>query len=202
MGPGDLIEAVICGTTSLQKWCNVYHFVVDVAPTVVDWAVITSKYVSDIVQLMRPLMHEDTSIDEISFFSVEDGDPLHSEAINLKGSVPTDGTAGEEPPFVALGYRLGTVNGKTRDGAKRFAGTSERMFDKNTVAAAYMPAVNGLGEAITSAVAAATPAANAFSFFPVIVGRDEDGKLDVTRYDLVSGWTDAKPTTQNSRKVK
>jgi hypothetical protein len=201
MNVGDFIATVLCGLINQQQWCNVFYWVVDVAPAVVDWSLITAKFVSEIVSKIQSLQDNTVPTTQVAWYEATDNQLMSQDALNLYGGLAAAGEAGAPPPFLALGYRMGTSAGKTRDGQKRIAGVSERVFQGTGVASAYAPQVLALGNALAQPLAANAPAQNAFSLWPVVVGRDTEGKLDFNRFDLITQFVRANPTTQNSRKV-
>lgn len=101
------------------------------------------------------------------------------------------------PSFVAHGLQLTRGNKNTRNGSRRIPGVMEGdITDGNNPPT---PVQNGLMSAFMSDFSY-VEGANNFLARPVILGRDQLGRIEPTRYSPVTGVTYKRVTTQNSRK--
>lgn len=173
-----LIEVLVAGSTLLDVLADFRDNV---------WTFIRALQVSDIETL--------TLVGE----NLTNGIDIDSLTIGANGTDATGGSV--QPSYVAAGYRFNVLDKTTRPGGKRFAGIGESRVIEN----AYNPDATANTIAI-GALAYTFPIigvpTGTGDAIPIVVGRNLDGSLDLTRFSRVSSVDDSLTIrTQTSRRV-
>lgn len=106
------------------------------------------------------------------------------------------------PPFVSASFRQVRGNKTTRNGYKRISGLSENDIVNGVMASAYLAELEtSLIELYVDPIALTFPDDRNVTLTPIIVGRNTDGSLDLTRtQEVVGGILEKNVSTQNTRK--
>lgn len=194
----DIIRIRDCQSMFGQTLCNVFYYVVQAwtgNSTLLD---VLTEYQQQVVSKFQPLQTPDLIHVNLRADNVTNDLDFAEKAIS-DGGTYTDSIS--LPVFVAIGYKLTRSTKLTRPGAKRVAGISETLATDgqiNPVASV----VDNLGVAFAQVLTIDAPVTNSGSLAPVIVGRQVDGSLDLTRTNLIlSGEAQVELTSQVSRKV-
>lgn len=182
IGIGNMIRIQDCQTLFDQSLCNIFYYIVKVWTGNADMADILDAFEADMINVIKDLqtpsiVHDhlrgDDLTDEVTFF---EQDP------NIAGIYAVGDTL---PTLVAAAFRLNRTTKITRPGQKRIAGLSENLMELNKflTTTAGFPAAE---VAMAADLVVNTPSAGDGVLSPVIIGRNLDGTLDLSRYSEVS----------------
>ncbi len=194
---GNVLKLTDCQTLFGQSLCNVFYYLVSVWTGNADIDDVLTDWIAGVLPTIIPIQHGDLTHIEVAAENVSTGLEFGSQAIAVSGGIVA---APSLPSYVAASFRLERTTRLTRPGFKRLGGVPENLVDDNDYdvgLAAVIAAANVMGAVVNMT----TPAPGDGQLTPVIVGRNTDGSLDLTR---VAPVTSVSPilniSTQVSRK--
>ena len=204
MAFGDVYEVVDQQTYHGQQCLNVYYYLNN---NVLNGGASASDLNDSFLAEMYPLIRgaqttavNHTGLRTRNLFNPSDVDVRSHSLAGLRTN------SNIEPPFIAVGYTLGSDNGALRKGAKRIAGLDDLDLNNGAITVgAALTALTALGGGMENTLAIWL----AEVFMPVIVGRILDGgsyRLPASASEATLGAVvdviySLFPTTQNSRKL-
>lgn len=204
MAFGDVYEVVDQQSVAGQQCLNVYYYlnnnVLNGGATAVD---LNDSFMAEMMPLIRGAQTAAVTHTGLRTRNLYNPSDVDVRSHSLAG---TRAAANNEPPFIAVGFTLGSDNGALRKGAKRIAGIDDLDLNNGVITvSAALTALTALAGGMENTLAILL----AEVFMPVIVGRIFDGggyRLPANSAEGVLGAvTDVVyslyPTTQNSRKI-
>lgn len=190
----DVVEIVLDCVQFAQDCKNVFHYFVSTDSTEDDILLMLAAFIDLVVDAYRAEASSTVLFEKASIRNLTDPNEFGSIPINLNGAQGGDAF----PSYVAAGFLLTPNSGATRPGSKRFAGVREGDADDGVFNITGTGNWNNLETPLVLQLAFGTLG----EMTPIILGRNDDGSYDLTRYSGIAAAT-LKPdlTSQVSRKI-
>jgi hypothetical protein len=192
----DVVRIKMCAEMFGQEICNVFYYLVSVWTGNADFDDVANSFLGNVRDPIQALQDEDLTYQELVIDNVTNG--VDFLILPLTGS-GTRTNVEALPSFNALTFGLVRTTKLTRNGSKRLGGFSEDQISGNDVTMSGAAQAQ-LKNALSAFLQDQSPAVE-YQLKPIIVGRNPNGSLDLTRINLVSGITNPTVSTQNSRKA-
>ena len=191
---GDILRFTACQNLFGETACNVFYYVVAAWTGNLSYSDALDEFLTAVGAKQAAMQSTAVTWEQIKVENVTNGVDFDIKTSGL----PSGGTTGDSlPSYVAAGFRLDRETGVTRNGFKRVAGIIEAQVLGNV----FTGASDGDTVAYANALNDSLILDVNDELVPVIVGRNANGTLDLTRINNITTVT-IKPniTTQNSRK--
>lgn len=192
---GDIFRIKTCQELFSTELCNVFYYLVAVWTGNLTLTDVASVFTTDVVDVMRDIQVPELVHKTITVENVTNGIDFVEIGINDPGTSDSDPL----PAFVTATFSLNRSNKSTRKGRKAVSGLHEGMIT-NGVIQAGQPGMQAVSDAFAADLLSVTGPGTDFVLEPIIVGRNLDGTLDLTRYQNVASVSYPVASTQNSRK--
>lgn len=197
---GDIISIKDNQVLSGQSLMNVYYY--RVKTLIVEG----EDYLGDIAQVfwdavggsLREVQHGELTHNNLLVENVTNGLEFATYPVLENGSV---GSGHCMASFDAYSLKLNRATKLTRNGSKRIAGVPEVAQNNSVIGGDFQALLDILCVALREPIFAEIPGVSEWLLDPVIIGRNPDGTLDLTRVnDIQSVTYKTRITSQVSRK--
>jgi len=193
---GNILRITQCQQIFGETACNVFYYLVAAWTGNLDLDDVIDEFIDAVATPLQPLQSAAVSTIQIRVDNVSTGLEFAERTNGLLSGTATGEAA---PSYMAAGFRLNRTTGVTRNGAKRFTGVTEGHISGQT----WSPYDDAPAIAMANALAADLILDVNDELSPVIVGRQANGSLDLTKLNPVASATPLQYlTTQNSRKIE
>ena len=193
---GDVFRITAFQTLLTEQCLNVYFYVVDeigvIPPSVGD---IDLAFRSDVLVPMRDIQASQVNYDLVRTENLMDPSEFSD---NPQSGITGTVTGSVLPSYAAWSLLMRRTTKLTRNGSKRIPGVLEEWLTNGSFSGVSLSLDNALAALAVQLIDPSMPPT--WTLTPVIVGRNPDGTLDLTRLNVVRAGEYRGPSTQNTRK--
>lgn len=198
---GDVVSITDVQEMFGQEVLNKYYYQVTVLPLVAPWGLddVLAQFVLDVMPAIIAVQSFELQHIELQAKNETNGIDIFSLSTVVNGAIEVEG----DDSFTAYGIRLNRVSAITRSGQKRLAGVDQNGVEGNAVTSDQLVLLQSAANAMCLSLEEVDEGLLIHRLRPVIVGRNTDGSLDLTRKQFfLTATPNALITSQVSRKQR